>query len=91
MLVAAKGLTGPPIRKRPGRGCAAKKEYGDFILELEYAINIGGNTGIFIHSALDKNPAYRGQEMQIFDDHGRAPSNLTTGSLYDVVAPTRSH
>jgi sugar phosphate isomerase/epimerase len=62
--------------------------YGDFRLELQYAINEGGNSGVFFRSAEDKNPAFTGYEMQIVDGHGDAPSKGGVTSLYDVVAPS---
>ena len=73
-----------------GSWLRSEKEYGDFTLELEYAINDGGNSGIFIRSALNKNPAYTGHEVQVLPDHGRPPTNHSTGSLYDVVAPMKN-
>ncbi len=62
--------------------------YGDFRLELQYAINEGGNSGVFFRSAEAKNPAFTGYEMQIVDGHGDAPSKGGVTSLYDVIAPT---
>ena len=75
---------------KSGSWLRTEKEYSDFILELEYAINKRGNSGIFIRSGLEKNPAFTGHEMQILDDHGRAPAKFTSGSLYDVVAPSKN-
>lgn len=63
-------------------------EYGDFVLEFEYAIQ--GNSGVFLRSGLDRNPAFTGYEMQILSDHGRAPSTSSAGGLYDVVAASRN-
>ena len=67
-----------------------EKEYGDFALELEYAINSGGNSGVFIRAALEKNPAFTGYELQILADHGRPATKHSTGALYDVVAATQN-
>ena len=76
--------------EKSGSWLRTEKEYSNFTLELEYAINTRGNSGVFIRSALEKNPAFTGHEVQILDDHGRAPAKYTTGSLYDVVAPTKN-
>jgi hypothetical protein len=62
--------------------------YRDFILDLEYTIQ--GNSGVFLRSALEKNPAFTGYEMQILSDHGRPPSIGSAGGLYDVVAPSQN-
>ncbi|MBI3868686.1 MAG: DUF1080 domain-containing protein [Verrucomicrobia bacterium] len=76
--------------EKSGSWLRTEREYGDFTLQLEYAINARGNSGVFIHSALEKNPAFSGHEVQILDDHGQAPKKYTTGSLYDVVAPAKN-
>ena len=76
--------------EKSGSWLRTEREYGDFILELEYAINAKGNSGVFIRSGLDKNPAFTGNEMQILDDSGRTkPETWSTGALYDVVAANR--
>lgn len=66
------------------------KEYGDFRLELQYAINEGGNSGVFFRSAAKKNPAFTGGEMQIVDGFGAPPSKGGATSIYDVVAPSEN-
>jgi hypothetical protein len=76
--------------EKSGSWLRTEKSYGDFVLELEYAINARGNSGIFVHSALEKNPAFTGHEMQILDDAGREPKKSTTGALYDVVAASKN-
>jgi hypothetical protein len=73
-----------------GSWLRTEKSYGNFTLELEYAINSRGNSGVFLRSGLERNPAFTGYEMQILDDHGREPRKFTTGSLYDVVAATKN-
>src|ERR1051326_8264946 len=82
--------TGARTRGRAGPGCPPESPYRDFILELDYAINEGGNSGIFIRSALEKNPAFTGHEMQILADSGRKPTKGSAGSLYDVIAATKN-
>jgi hypothetical protein len=71
-----------------GSWLRSEREYGDFILEFEYAIQ--GNSGVFLRSGLDRNPAFTGYEMQILADAGRAPSKGSAGGLYDVVAAARN-
>lgn len=72
--------------EKSGSWLRSEKEYGNFSFEFEYAINEKGNSGVFLRSALDKNPAFTGHEMQILDDHGGEPKVWSTGALYDVVA-----
>src|ERR1041385_366755 len=90
VLVGRNGTNWSTNPEKSGSWLRTEKEYGDVILELEYAINDGGNSGVFIHSALEKNPAFTGHEMQILADYGKEPKKFTTGSLYDVVAPSKN-
>jgi hypothetical protein len=76
--------------EKSGSWLRSEGEFGDFVFEFEYAINEGGNSGAFIRSALEKNPAFTGHEMQILDDHGREPRVWSTGALYDVAAASEN-
>ena len=89
-LVGRNGVDWTTNPEKSGSWLRTEKEYSDFTLELEYAINAKGNSGIFLRSGLEKNPAFTGHEMQILDDHGREPKKFTSGSLYDVVAPSKN-
>lgn len=64
------------------------REYGDFLLELEFAIQ--GNSGILLRSGLERNPTFNGYEMQVLSDQGREGGRYPTGSLYDVIAASRN-
>ena len=90
VIVGRDGTNWTTNPEKSGSWLRTDKEYSNFVLELEYSINPKGNAGIFLRSGLEKNPAFTGHEMQILDDHGREPKKSTTGSLYDVVAPTRN-
>ncbi len=68
----------------------SEKECEDFLLDLEFRISRGGNSGIFIRSALEGNPAYSGMEIQILDDHGKLPGTHSTGCIYAAVAPGKN-
>ncbi|HEY1169967.1 MAG TPA: DUF1080 domain-containing protein [Verrucomicrobiae bacterium] len=89
-IVGRKGVEWTTNPEKSGSWLRTEKEYTDFIWELEYSVNEKGNSGVFIRSAIEKNPAFTGHEIQILDDHGREPKKFTTGSLYDVVAPTKN-
>jgi hypothetical protein len=71
-----------------GSWLRTEREYGDFILEFEYAIQ--GNSGVFLRSGVERNPAFTGYEMQILSDAGRPPSKGSAGGLYDVVAASQN-
>lgn len=90
VIVGSKGVEWTTNPEKSGSWLRTEKEYSDFVLELEFAINEKGNAGVFIRSAIEKNPAFSGHEMQILDDHGKEPKKYTTGALYDVVAASKN-
>jgi len=90
VLIGSHGTNWSTNPEKSGSWLRTEKQYSDFTLELEYVINEGGNSGIFIRSALEKNPAFTGHECQILADHGSPPTKHGTGSLYDVVAPAKN-
>jgi hypothetical protein len=87
-LVGRNGLNWSTDPEVSGSWLRSEKPYRNFELELEYAIH--GNSGVFLRSAIGKNPAFTGYEMQIVADHGRPPTKGSAGGLYDVVAATRN-
>lgn len=66
------------------------EEYSDFELELEFRLPPGGNSGVFLRTPREGNPAYVGLEVQVLDDGHESYKDLRpeqyTGSVYDVVA-----
>ena len=90
-IVGRNGVNWTTDPKKSGSWLRTEKEYSNFVFEFEYAINEKGNSGVFLRSALEENPAFTGHEMQILDDHGRTgPKVWSTGALYDVVAATKN-
>ena len=90
VLTGRNGTNWTTNPEQSGSWLRSEKEYGDFILDFDFAINPNGNSGVFLRSGLEKNPAFTGHEMQILADFGREPKKYTTGALYDVVAATRN-
>lgn len=90
VIIGSKGVEWTTNPEKSGSWLRTEKQYSDFVLELEFAINEKGNAGVFIRSAIEKNPAFSGHEMQILDDHGKEPKKYTTGALYDVVAASKN-
>lgn len=77
-----------------GGDIVTERKYGNFILELDFAITRGANSGIkyFVDTDLNKGPGSSiGCEYQILDDdvHPDAKlgvnGNRTLGSLYDLI------
>ncbi|HEX4000266.1 MAG TPA: DUF1080 domain-containing protein [Pirellulales bacterium] len=84
-----------------GKGGGASLEtvadYSNFELELEYRMEKGGNSGVYLRIPLDAakigNPSYTGMEIQLLDDLSPEYAHLHPeqycGSVYDVVAAKR--
>ncbi len=86
-LVARNGVAWSTNPKISGSWLRTDRPQGDFILELDYSVNVKGNSGVFIRSGLELNPAFTGHEIQILDDAALAkPEKWSSGALYDVVA-----
>jgi HEAT repeat protein len=74
-----------------GGWLATSSEYDDFILDLEFRVPEGGNSGVFLRAPLQGNPAYQGLEIQVLDDYAEKYAHLKswqyTGSIYATQAP----
>lgn len=66
--------------------------YGDFELELEWRLPVGGNSGLF-YRAVDASPIWaRAVEYQLLDDReaeDRIVPSHRAGAVYDLIAPAR--
>ncbi|NIA15367.1 MAG: DUF1080 domain-containing protein [Nitrospiraceae bacterium] len=89
-LVGRNGRDWSTDPEQTGSWLRTAKEYGDFRLELQYTISERGNSGVFFRSAMEKNPAFTGYEMQIYDAPGIPPSKQGPSSIYDVAAPSEN-
>lgn len=63
----------------------SKKQYSDFILELDYNLAPGGNSGVFIRCAKTGRSSMTGMECQISNEN--RDDLHCTASLYRYVAP----
>lgn len=90
VLIGRNGRNWSTNPEKTGSWLRTNKQYADFRLELQYAINQGGNSGVFFRSAEEKNPAFTGYEMQIVDFAGQEPTKSGAGAIYDVAAPTKN-
>ena len=69
-----------------------KEKYDNFILDLEFKVVDGTNSGIFFRTSDLKDPVYTGIEIQVANSYGR--ENLhrrgTAGAIYDCLAPAKN-
>jgi len=79
---------------KKGTWLRSKKEYSDFNLRLDYKLQEGGNSGVFLR--VPANGAHRGRgngvEIQILDDAAERYKNLKpyqyAGSVYGIAPAT---
>ena len=66
--------------------------YGDFILDLEFKVIKGTNSGIFFRTSDLKDPVYTGIEVQVCNSYGRDRVNKkgTAGAIYDCLEPAKN-
>jgi hypothetical protein len=82
------------LARKGGADLWTVDQYGDFILDLEYKIAPGCNSGVLFRLAKPSNKAAQWweegvMEMQILDTYGVAkPTMHDGGALYDMMPPT---
>ncbi len=64
------------------------KPHGDFILDFDYKLSKGCNSGVFIRIGNLKDPVMTGIEVALDDTTGIGMHD--PGALYDLVAPTKN-
>lgn len=75
--------------QRGGRSLQSRNRYGDFILRFEWKVyKKGANNGVWLRAPRANRASKMGFEFQILGDSGEEPNKNSTGSVYDVVAPT---
>lgn len=89
-LVGRNGKDWAVDAEKTGSWLRTEKEYSDFVLELQYQISPGGNSGVFFRSALEKNPAFTGYEMQITDAVGAKPGIWSPLAICMRGIPTKT-
>lgn len=72
---------------------ATNKSYRDFVLRLEWRVQAGGTSGVFLRCPATGKPTAQGIKIQILDDNNPG-TDLTpdrkSGSIHALVAPTRA-
>ncbi|MBM4017697.1 MAG: DUF1080 domain-containing protein [Planctomycetes bacterium] len=81
--------------KEGGGNIYTDKDYGDFVLRLDFKLTAGGNNGVGIRVPNGGHAAYDGMEIQILDDTADQYRNLKVwqfcGSIYGVAAAEKGH
>ena len=67
------------------------RKYKDFILDLEFKIGKGGNSGVFLRVGDPASQVKTGFEVQILDTHGKAnPTAHDCGGVIGTAAPSKN-
>jgi len=76
-----------------GGGWVSRDEYTDFILDFEYKLTPGGNSGVYVRVPKEGHPSAVAIEVQLLDDEADKHKSLNptqyTGSLYKIAPPSR--
>jgi hypothetical protein len=87
------------LKPRPGESgwqryndyIATERQYGDFILDLEFKFEAKGNSGVFMRVGDLKNHVDSGFELQILDTHGLAqPGHHDCGGIINTQGPAKN-
>ena len=68
---------------KEGHWLRSEKEFGDYILKVEWKVSAGGNSGVFIRCTDKDSPWVTGYEIQI--SNPKQDESHCTGSLYSYV------
>ena len=69
----------------------SERQYGDFVLRLEFKLQQDGNSGVYIRCPDSGHLSNVGMEIQIIDEHGisapgfRSRPGRLTGAIFGVV------
>ena len=67
------------------------RKYKDFVLDLEFKIAKGGNSGVFLRVGNPKDQVSSGFEIQILDTHGKSPvGEHDCGGVIGTAAPAKN-
>jgi hypothetical protein len=77
--------------QRYGDYIATKRKYGNFVLKLDFKIDKGGNSGVFMRIGDLENHVTSGFELQILDTHGRKnPGPHAGGGIISTSGPSKN-
>ncbi len=75
-------------KSKGGKALMSCQRYDNFILRLEWMIEKGGNTGVWVHAPRGSRASKIGFEVQILGDSDTTQlTDDTTGAIYKVVPP----
>jgi hypothetical protein len=68
-----------------------EKRYGDFVLELDFKVEKGTNSGVFLRTDSTKEWLHTGMEIQVMDSFGKETlGKHDIAALYDIQAASKN-
>lgn len=78
---------------RDGGWWGSKDEYTDFVIEFEFKLPPGGNSGVYLRTPAKGHPSFDGMEVQILDDYDPQYKDILPGqrcgSIYKIAPPEK--
>jgi hypothetical protein len=79
-----------------GGWLGSTRDYGDFVLKLEFRLSPGSNSGVYLRAPADTSHISRtGMEIQVLDEddprHREIQPWQKTGAIYHVAPPKPGH
>ncbi len=79
------------LTRKGGGEIWTEQTFGDFILDLEFKVAPGANSGVFFRTGDIVNWLHTTIEMQVLDSYGKdVPSKHDAGAIYDCQAPSKN-
>jgi len=79
------------LTRKGGSDIWTEGRFGDFVLDLEFKITKGTNSGVFFRTADIRDCVQTGIEMQVLDSYGKETvGKHDCGAIYDCLAPSKN-
>jgi len=79
------------LTRKGGSDIWTEHQFGNFVLDLEFKVAKGTNSGIFFRTADIRDCVQTGIEMQVLDSYGKGiPGKHDCGAIYDCLAPSKN-
>ena len=83
------GMEEGVLTAKGGDDLWTKERYGDFVLDLEFKLDPGTNSGVFLRTGDVKEWLHTAIEVQILDSYGREKiTREDCGAIFDCLAPS---
>ncbi|MBN2129267.1 MAG: DUF1080 domain-containing protein, partial [Sedimentisphaerales bacterium] len=87
------GVLHNPGGVRGGGWMGTREDYSDFVIDLEFNVSPGGNSGVFLRAPEKGRISAIGLEIQILDDyaekHKQAKPTQRCGAVYLIAGPSK--